>query len=220
MHDRCLIVLVFALLWVPSVHAQNQGEAPADSVQNETADSVRTEIALSDTARADSLRADSLRRDSLRKTRAKTAAQEAAERWLALVDANEFAESWDAADSTFQAQISREDWLAKGEQFRGQLKDMRARQLVQVQYRDSAQHAPPSGPVVTLQYRTDFVDDATQELLVTTEADTTWRVVGYRVVPVWGFGEAGSPVTMDSSDAEKPNDKGRQRSQREQSSEP
>ena len=40
----------------------------------------------------------------------KTAAQASAESWLALVDAGDYAQSWDQAASFFKSKVSKADW--------------------------------------------------------------------------------------------------------------
>lgn len=161
----------------------------ADTTRMAAADTMRTRADSLRAARRDSIEArqDSIlaaRRDSAAALReaAETAAQSAAEEWLALTDAGKFDESWQAADSTLQNGISREKWIDQGRRVRGRLDSVRTRRLVRAQYRDSTGLLPGGRPVVLLKYKTEFDQGTTLEAVVTTRPDTTWKVAGYRVV--------------------------------------
>lgn len=114
---------------------------------------------------------------------AKEQARVAATSWLSLTDAGRFGESWDAAASTLQESISRQEWIERGSQARSTLNALRSRTLTRTAYQDSASQIPDGHPVVALQYRTEFQGGRALEAVITTKQDTTWKVAGYRVVP-------------------------------------
>jgi len=175
----------------------------ADTIAADTTvtDTMTTEAAPSDTAKgaarrktrrqmkADSLANQMARRVAAERTsvverqkEATTAARAAAERWLALTDDGRFDESWQAADSTLRARISRELWIDQGRRVRSRLDTVRSRLLTKTEYRESTGLVPGDRPVVLLQYTTTFDRGKTLEALVTTKRDTAWKVAGYRVV--------------------------------------
>lgn len=169
-------------------------EVRPDTTDRDTTDTVAADTVSGDTTRAAAAnprRADSLaairdsmqaRRDSLVEVR-KTQARTAAEDWLALIDAGQFKESWDVADTTLQKGVSREDWDDQGRRARGRLDTLRRRTLTRAVYRDSTTQIPGGHPVVFFQYETAFDLGEMLEAVVTTRRDTAWRVAGYRVVP-------------------------------------
>ena len=210
LRSTCLVVLALFLAAAP-VRAQEADTAATDTTRTDPAatdttvtDTMTTKAARADTTVRDSAaarrrarrrsRADSLadvvgrrveaRRNSVveRQKTATTAARTAAEEWLALTDDGRFEESWQAADSTLQARISRELWVDQGRRVRSRLDTVRSRLLTKTEYRESTSLVPGNQPVVLLQYTTTFDRGKTLEALVTAKRDTTWKVAGYRVV--------------------------------------
>lgn len=167
-------------------------QVPADSVISDSLAAIRDSI----WARRDSMQA---RRDSIRATRTQKA-RAMAESWLETTDDGRFDESWDVADSTLQARISRDDWVDQGRRARNRLDTMRSRTLTHTAYRDSMARVPGADPVVLLQYATTFDRGDMLEALVTTRRDTTWKVAGYRVVPVPDTTQ--TDTTTEESDTE------------------
>ena len=210
LRSTCLVaVLVF--IGAAPLHAQEADTTEADAAVTDTteADTMTTEAARPDTTERDTTvldsaaaarrarrqtRADSLKdrmsrlvtaqqKSVVRKQKtATTAARAAAERWLSLTDDGRFDESWQAADSTLQARISRELWIDQGRRVRSRLDTVRSRLLTKTEYRDSTSFVPGNQPVVLLQYTTTFDRGKTLEAVVTTKRDTIWKVAGYRVV--------------------------------------
>lgn len=161
-----------------------------------------TELAPADTARgaatADTLTADTLAADTTaladtttqktlspaeRRARATDRARTVAASWLALTDAGKFGESWDAAAPTLQNGISRDQWIERGNRVRARLRARTNRELVRTQYRDSTRQIPGGRPVVSLQYETQYENQAVLEAVITTRHEDGWGVAGYRVVP-------------------------------------
>jgi len=115
---------------------------------------------------------------------AKQKAQSAVESWLALIDNNEFGESWDAAAAPFQERLERANWIRQAERLRDSVEALSSRTLTQTQYRDTFRRAPAEGPFVLFKYRTNRTDALFEELLLTIREDTTWKVTGYQVTPL------------------------------------
>lgn len=115
--------------------------------------------------------------------RAKQDARSAARSWLSLTDAGDFGASWDAADTTLQAAISREAWIDQGLRARHRLDTLQSRRLLRVAFRDSTNQFSGGSPVVVLQYGSAFARDSTLEAVITTKREAEWKVTGYRVMP-------------------------------------
>lgn len=111
-------------------------------------------------------------------------AQQAAEAWLALVDDDAFAASWDSAATLLQKRIKRENWVQRAQQLRDTVQALSARTLTTSQHRDSLRRAPGEGPFVLLKYRSSFGAGRFEELVLTVRQDTTWKVTGYQVTPL------------------------------------
>jgi hypothetical protein len=226
---RRLALLAVALLCGTTPLYAQEADTTADAPAPDTAavdtttptalaaDSVRADTLAADTLAADTLAADTLaadtaaaRADSLaalrrqrRRARRKAAQQQArtaAEEWLALTDAGDFGASWEAADSTLQAGISRDDWIDQGRRVRSRLDTIRARRLTRSTYRDSTARLPGAGPVVLLQYTAETARGSILEAVVTTKRDTTWTVAGYRVVPASAADSARAAPASPSPD--------------------
>ena len=175
------------------LYAQEADTTEADTT---TADTTAVESGAADTteATADTLQQTTDTRtgdpavgratpDAATERQATDAATKSAEEWLALTDAGEFGESWDAADSTLQAQISREDWIDQGRRAHSRLDTLHSRTLSSTQYRQSVPQIDGQQPVVILLYDSEYDAGATREAVITTRRDSGWKVAGYRVIP-------------------------------------
>ena len=123
-------------------------------------------------------------------------AQEAATKWLALVDAKEYEASWSEAADFFQAQITAEQWAQMVEQGQSQLnlESFEGRTLIAARYTDS----PPDQPYmselsgqapeeyVAIQYRADFGKPVIETITLTRD-NGAWRVIGYYIRPEGGW---------------------------------
>lgn len=155
------------------------GTPPADSM---TADSVTT-AADSVTTAADSIAAALPLPSEEKGAQAAKQAQAAAASWLSLTDAGQFGQSWEAAAATLQEHVSRAEWTKQGDRARSRLDTLLSRTLTRVQYRDSTTQLSTGGPVVALQYRSQFKGGSVLEAVVTTKQNDAWKVAGYRIVP-------------------------------------
>lgn len=113
---------------------------------------------------------------------AEKAAVEASEAWLALVDAEKYAESWDAAASLFRGAIGKDDWVKLMVGNRKPLGKLVSRTFFASKYMTSVPGAP-DGQYVVIQFKTVFEKKAQSIETVTPmlDADRTWRVSGYYI---------------------------------------
>ena len=107
-------------------------------------------------------------------------AQKSAEQWLALIDANNFSESWKMAAKYFQAAVTQEQWEHSLNAVRKPLGDLISRKLKSAKYAKSLPGAP-DGEYVMLQFYTSFANkkEAIETVTPMREKDGSWRVSGY-----------------------------------------
>jgi hypothetical protein len=108
------------------------------------------------------------------------AAQAAAESWLELVDAEQYAESWEAAASLFRGAVTRDQWIQAATGARGPLGELVSRKIRSRQYTEQVPGAP-DGKYVVLQFDAVFENKASAVETVTPmlDEDGAWRVSGY-----------------------------------------
>jgi hypothetical protein len=107
-------------------------------------------------------------------------AQAAAEQWLALIDAGQFAESWQATASVFQAAVSQPQWKSSLESVRKPLGTLVSRKLKSAKYSKKLPGAP-DGEYVVLQFTTSFTNKngAVETVTPMLDKDGKWKVSGY-----------------------------------------
>jgi len=108
------------------------------------------------------------------------AAKLAAQSWLALVDAEKYADSWTAAASGFQKAVSTADWTRAVAGVRQPLGKLVSRQLRLAEYKTSLPGVP-DGKYVVIQFDTAFEHkpQAVETVTPTQEPDGAWKVSGY-----------------------------------------
>lgn len=108
-------------------------------------------------------------------------ADEAAGKWLALIDGRQYLDSWNQAASLFKQQVSADNWLQSISAARQPLGAMISRKLISATYATSLPGAP-DGEYVVLQYQTTFRYKKSAVETVTPMLDNKrWRVSGYYV---------------------------------------
>jgi Protein of unknown function (DUF4019) len=115
----------------------------------------------------------------------------AAEEWLALVDAGDYEESWEHTASQFKsglfekdffkAGISREQWQSSLRTVQDSLGKVVLRTLKSKRYTTELAWEPP-GEYVVLEYDTTFDRQMkrTESVILVKESDGEWRVSGYK----------------------------------------
>ncbi len=108
------------------------------------------------------------------------AAQEIAQSWLALVDEEQYAQSWEAAAGYFKQAVSVENWLQSMQAHRKPLGALVSRDVKTMKYCTSLPGAP-DGEYVVIQFKTSFANKkrAIETVTPMIDADGVWRVSGY-----------------------------------------
>lgn len=115
-------------------------------------------------------------------------ATEAALRWLALLDEQAYAASWDDAGKVFQAQLTAEGWAQTMQAVMAEVGavsanlDLEDRQLVTARYTATLPEAPP-GEYVLVQFATDADRFEVLETVTMHLEAGAWKVQGYYIVP-------------------------------------
>jgi hypothetical protein len=104
----------------------------------------------------------------------------AAEQWLTLVDAGNYAASWQTAAEYFKGAISQEQWQHALQTIRKPLGATIFRKLKTKTYETSLPGAP-DGEYVVIQYETSFQNkkSAIETITPMLDKDGWWRVAGY-----------------------------------------
>lgn len=110
------------------------------------------------------------------------AAVEAAESWLALVDAGQYGKSWEEAAALFKKAVTEEQWEASLKAIRPALGDVVSRKVESANYTTSLPGAP-DGEYVVIQFATAFTHkkSAVETVTPMKDPDGTWRVSGYYI---------------------------------------
>ncbi|WEF35247.1 DUF4019 domain-containing protein [Pseudoduganella chitinolytica] len=109
-------------------------------------------------------------------------AQEAAERWLAQVDAGNYAASWRDGAAPFRAAVPQQQWESAMRQSRAALGSVGDRALKSATFTRTLT-GQPDGHYVVIQYTTQFANkqQAVETVTPMREADGSWRVSGYYI---------------------------------------
>jgi hypothetical protein len=107
-------------------------------------------------------------------------ATRAADRWLKLVDAGDYKQSWNTACSLFRNAVTADQWAQQVGSVRKQVGALVSRKLKSAQYATSLPGAP-SGKYVVIQYDSVFQNksDAVETVTPMLDKDGQWRVSGY-----------------------------------------
>jgi hypothetical protein len=103
-----------------------------------------------------------------------------AERWLALVDAGNYAGSWDEAAAMFKNAVSKQEWAKMLNASRTPLGKLQSRQERSAKYETSLPGAP-DGQYVVMQFNSSFEHkkSAVETVTAQLDKDGKWRVAGY-----------------------------------------
>jgi len=109
-------------------------------------------------------------------------AEAAAQNWLALIDAADYSQSWDAAAAYFKNSISQSQWASRISATRSPLGGLKFRHESSTRFTRSLPGAP-DGEYVVIQFSTSFEHKASAIETVTPmkDADGQWRVSGYYI---------------------------------------
>lgn len=111
------------------------------------------------------------------------AADAVAQQWIALVDAGQYAESWQAAGKLFQANMPQQNWVQALTSARTPLGKATSRQMTGHEAKTDIPGAP-AGQYALVGFATNF--EAQQDIIETVTLyleDGSWKVVGYTAAP-------------------------------------
>jgi hypothetical protein len=113
---------------------------------------------------------------------AEKAAQQSAQAWLALVDAEKYAQSWGEAAQVFKKSVTQAQWEGAAKAARGPLGELQSRKLQSADYRRTLPGAP-DGEYVVIQYTSSFENkkSAIETVTPMKDKDSVWRVSGYYI---------------------------------------
>ena len=101
--------------------------------------------------------------------------------FIRLLDAKQYAQSWDVASDYFKQAVSRSEWEKQVRQVREPLGSVVVRSMKKSEPQKNPPGAPP-GDYLLLTFDTKFADSEparTETLPLITGADGRWRAVGY-----------------------------------------
>lgn len=105
-----------------------------------------------------------------------------AEKWLGMVDAGKYAESWKEAAELFRNAVKQEQWEQSLQAVRKPLGKLIFRKIKTKTYRTSLPGAP-DGEYVVIQFETSFEHkkSAIETVTPMMDKDGKWRVSGYYI---------------------------------------
>jgi hypothetical protein len=108
------------------------------------------------------------------------AAVDSAHQWLAQVDAEKYAASWDSAARFFKKSVSKEQWTKMLQASRAPLGQLVSRRLISATYTTTLPRAP-DGQYVVIQFSSSFdqKNSAVETVTPMLDQDGQWRVSGY-----------------------------------------
>ena len=106
----------------------------------------------------------------------------AAEQWLALVDAANYATNWQTAAEYFKGAVTQEQWQQALQAGRTPLGKTISRGLITKTYQTTLPGAP-DGQYLVIQYQTSFEHkkSALETVTAMLDKDGEWRVAGYYI---------------------------------------
>jgi hypothetical protein len=105
-----------------------------------------------------------------------------AKEWLALLDAQEWEETWQRAGALLRAAVSQDEWAKKMSVTLGPLGKVKSRAARSSEYSTTMPGAP-DGEYVVVQFDTTFESQQTalENVVMRKQSDGTWKVAGYRI---------------------------------------
>lgn len=110
------------------------------------------------------------------------AALSAAEKWLAIVDSEKYAESWKESAELFRNAVQPNQWVQSMQAVRRPLGKLVSRKVKTKVYKSSLPGAP-DGEYVVIQFETSFENKkaAVETITPMMGKDGVWRVSGYYI---------------------------------------
>jgi len=103
-----------------------------------------------------------------------------AEKWLSLVDAEKYAESWTESAELFRNAVTQDQWKSAAKAARQPLGKLISRKIKSTTYKTSLPGAP-DGEYVVIQFESSFENKkvAVETITPMKDTDGKWRVSGY-----------------------------------------
>ncbi|MBU0677592.1 MAG: DUF4019 domain-containing protein [Verrucomicrobia bacterium] len=113
---------------------------------------------------------------------AESAAIDAAQKWLALIDDGQFEKSWELSASYFKANVTLEQWIAAMKGVRVPLGAKLSRKVLTTKYM-TEMPGGPDGEYVVIQFESSFQNKANAIETITPmlDKDGRWRASGYYI---------------------------------------
>jgi len=111
------------------------------------------------------------------------AATQAAQSWLALLDADKFEATWTQSASPLRSNIDATGWAQRIKSAHSTLDSLRSRSLVEARYTTTLPNMP-EGDYVIAQYRATYGAQPAAETVSLMKEQGEWRVAGYVIRPV------------------------------------
>lgn len=102
------------------------------------------------------------------------------EKWLALLDAQKYEDSWIQSGSMFRDQVKQEEWVAVLKRARDPLGALDARTASRVDFAKTLRGAP-DGDYAIIHYKTEFKAKSVTERLTLVKEDGKWQVMAYAI---------------------------------------
>ena len=102
--------------------------------------------------------------------------------WLAVIDAEQYDDSWNQACTFFRGVVPKDQWVLQIAGVRGPLGSVLSREVASAEYTTKLPGAP-DGEYVVIQYRTKFQNkaDAVETVTPMRDPDGVYRVSGYYI---------------------------------------
>jgi hypothetical protein len=115
-------------------------------------------------------------------TQLEDTAVSAAQKWLTLIDAGSYSESWKEASAIFQGAVTEPGWENSMNTFRKLLGDLVSRKLKSAE-RMTEMPGAPDGQYVLMQFETSFINkkSAIETVTFMLGKDGQWRAAGYYI---------------------------------------
>ena len=111
-----------------------------------------------------------------------TAAVDAADAWLQMVDAGDFEGSWQASSDFFKSSVAKEEWVKTMNAVRTPMGQVISRKVTATDYRTMLPKAL-KGRYLIIEYDTSFANGSSggESITQVMEGDGAWRVGGYHL---------------------------------------
>ncbi len=114
-------------------------------------------------------------------TPAEDEATTAGQKWLTLLDKENYAESWKQAATMFRGQVEQDQWVASLKRFRQPLGPPITRSATRIDFTKTLRGAP-DGDYSIIHFTTDFTNKiAVTERLTLVKENGTWQAAAYAI---------------------------------------